>query len=467
MSGQSSQWEFGELFNERAESRKVYTVSKLNRLAKSLLEGQLGNVWVEGEITGLRRQSSGHIYFSIKDNKGQISCALFRGIASDLSGALNDGEMLLVRGDVTLYEPRGQYQMIVRQVELKGRGALQVQFDKLKAKLQAEGLFDSKRKIEIPKYPNCIGIVTSSSGAAIRDVINVIQRRCPSLKLIIAPCRVQGKGASAEMANTLKRLNEWEQNNTGSLDLILLTRGGGSMEDLWEFNEEILARAISESNLPVVSAIGHEIDILISDFVADVRASTPSAAAELITEGFHSSQDFVRRSSRRIYSLASDNISGLGRDLKHQLHRLVQVHPARKLMLKSQLLDDLSEDLQSLVQSRIKSAKYELNQLTQRLDAQKPSRHVTLQKERLSWLFKQLNEASIKKLTACRFAYERITENIRLLSPDTILSRGYSITSNVNTGVIIRNSIDVAAGQKLLTRLKDGRIISTVDQEED
>ena len=460
---QHSQWEFDQLLGSEPESRKVYTVTNLNRAVKSLIEAQLGSVWVEGQITGLRRQSSGHLYFSIKDEQGQISCALFRGFASSIQSILKDGELVLIRGDVTLYEPRGQYQIIVRQVELKGRGALQVQFEKLKAKLEAEGLFAATRKVKLPKYPNRIGIVTSNSGAALRDVVNVIQRRYSSLELVLVSCRVQGKGASTEMANAVRRLNEWERKHKGSLDLILLTRGGGSIEDLWAFNEEELARAVFESDLPIVSAVGHEIDILITDFVADVRAATPSAAAELITEGVCAQKGFIEGAWRRVFSLAADKMNNLRRELSHSLHRLNQAHPERKLMVSSQMLDDLNNDLQRLIKRSVGSAEYRLIELNRRLATQSPDRFVKRQKERLSWLLNRLKGAADKRLATCRSAYEKAYGNILLLSPESTLSRGYSITSEVRTGKIIRDSNDVEPGHKILTQLKGGEIISTVD----
>ena len=460
---QHSQWEFGDLLSSNSDSRKVYTVTDLNRAVKNLIEGQFGSVWVEGQITGLRRQASGHIYFSIKDERGQINCALFRGVASDLHGVLKDGELVVIRCDVTLYEPRGQYQVIVRQVELKGRGALQVQFEKLKSKLESEGLFEANKKINLPKYPQRIGVITSGSGAALRDVINVIQRRYSALELVLVPCRVQGDGASLEMANAIRCLNNWEKINRGSLDLILLTRGGGSMEDLWAFNEEVLARAVFESNLPIVSAVGHEIDILITDFVADVRASTPSAAAELITEGVCSQKGFIESAFKRISVLVFDKTANFRRELNHSLHRLKQAHPERKLMISNQLLDELNNDLQSSIKRSIDLANSKIIELDRRLVIQSPSKIVKLQKDRLFWLLNRLKETSVKRLMEFRSAYDKAHGNILLLSPESTLSRGYSITSDVLTGKIIRESNHVESGQKIVTRLKGGQIISVVE----
>ena len=305
-----SQWDFGELFPSET-GRRVLSVSELTAQVKRLLEKQVGAVWVTGEVTNLRAQSSGHIYFTLKDATSQLSCVLFRGEAVMNRSVLQDGQKVLLQGDVTVYEARGQYQLIVHAVELQGVGALQIAFDKLKQKLAAEGLFAPERKRSLPDYPQRIGLVTSPTGAAIRDVLHVVQRRNPGLEIILAPCRVQGEGAAAEIAAAIRLLNEFGSRSsgresapsesqsrltsaaTGGLDLILVTRGGGSLEDLWAFNEEAVARAIFESAIPVVSAVGHEIDFTISDFVADVRAATPSAAAEIITEGVFASREFV------------------------------------------------------------------------------------------------------------------------------------------------------------------------------
>src|SRR6266481_5201124 len=289
-----SQWDFGELFDP-ASTRRIVTVSELTATVRRLLEKEVGQIWVSGEVTNLRAQSSGHIYFTLKDASAQLSCVLFRGETQVDRALLQDGRKVTMQGDVTVYEPRGQYQLRVTAVELQGVGALQAAFEKLKQKLKAEGLFAQERKRPLPRYPQRIGLVTSPTGAALRDVFHVVERRNPALKIILAPCRVQGEGAAAEIAAAIGLLNQFGASQLESgeprlgMDLILVTRGGGGLEDLWAFNEEVVARAIFESKLPVVSAVGHEIDFTISDFVADVRAATPSAAAEIITEGVFSS----------------------------------------------------------------------------------------------------------------------------------------------------------------------------------
>src|SRR5579872_5748866 len=312
-----SQWNFGELFPTEAPARKVLTVGELTTQVKRLLEKQVGQVWVTGEVTNFRAQASGHFYFTLKDAESQLNCVLFRNEARESRAFLQDGRKVVLQGDLTVYEPRGQYQLRVTAVELQGVGALQAAFEKLKQKLSAEGLFAPERKRPLPRYPQRIGLVTSPTGAAIRDVLHVIKRRNPGLEIILASCRVQGEGASLEIAAAIRLLNDFNKRQRirlasevperplSYLDLILVTRGGGSLEDLWAFNEEVVARAIFHSELPVVSAVGHEIDFTISDFVADLRAATPSAAAEIITEGMFSTFQFVAEARARIHQLAS------------------------------------------------------------------------------------------------------------------------------------------------------------------
>ena len=326
-----SQWDFGELFSP-AETRKVLSVWELTSDIKRLLEKSVSSVWVSGEITNLRTQSSGHVYFTLKDAAAQLSCVLFSREKVAQRELLADGQKVLLQGDVTVYEARGQYQLIVRAVELQGVGALQIAFEKLKQKLAAEGLFTQERKRALPRYPQHLGLVTSPTGAAIRDVLHVIQRRNPGMEIILAPCRVQGDGAAREIAEAIRSLNELNLSlatRHSPLDLILITRGGGSLEDLWAFNEETVARAIFESQLPVVSAIGHEIDFTIADFVADVRAATPSAAAEIITEGFFASREFVSDALDLMQLRVHRRLTNAQQDFNSLAGRWSRRHPRR------------------------------------------------------------------------------------------------------------------------------------------
>ena len=483
-----SQWDFGELFTPE-QTRRVLTVAELTTTVRKLLEKEVGEIWVTGEVTNLRAQSSGHVYFTLKDASAQLSCVLFRGEATANREFLQDGQKLLVQGNLTVYESRGQYQLIVRALEPQGIGALQLACEKLKRKLQAEGLFAQERKRPLPRYPQRIGLVTSPTGAAIRDVLHVIQRRQPSLEIILAPCRVQGDGAAAEIAAAIRMLNEWSAlperraparrdevqaharagQEPGApadihrLDLILVTRGGGSLEDLWAFNEEVVARAIFESVLPVVSAVGHEIDFTISDFVADLRAATPSAAAELITEGPFASRQFVADAGRRLRQLVRQRLE-LDRDGLLQLtHRLARVHPRRQVREKLQYLDDLQTALLRCARQGWRDQRNRWQNLQQRLARLKPSAVFILRRQTVRELERRLREQSHSGLLQRRNIFAHLQSRLRLLAPDNVLARGYSITTDAATGQVLRAASEVRSGQRLKTKLKSGEVRSTAE----
>ncbi len=454
-----SQWDFGELF-QPAETRKVLSVWELTSDIKRLLEKSIGSVWVSGEITNLRAQSSGHVYFTIKDVAAQLSCVLFRGTATAAAqrNLLADGQKVLLQGDVTVYEARGQYQLIVRTVELQGVGALQIAFEKLKQKLAAEGLFAQERKRALPAYPQRIGLVTSPTGAAIRDVLHVVQRRNPGLEIVLAPCRVQGEGAAKEIAEAIRTLNEFQAKGqrpksnvaTGgttldlgpwTLDLILITRGGGSLEDLWAFNEETVACAIFESTIPVVSAVGHEIDFTIADFVADVRAATPSAAAEIITEDVFACREFVSNAPALLQRLAHRTLDRQIENYDSLASRLGRLHPRRKLNDSLQRLDDLQSGLLRGLKTAARSRQLIFANLAGRFLRAKPSQTLKTRRETLHQLEKRLT----------------------LLGPEQVLARGYSITTDAATGQVLRAAANLKSGQKVKTRLTDGEFSSRVE----
>ncbi len=473
MTKSKSQWDFGELFPTEQkrlrgeadasspQARKVLSVSELTAQVKRLLEKSVGQVWVTGEVTNLRAQSSGHMYFTLKDAAAQLSCVLFSREKVLHRELLADGQKVLLQGDVTVYEARGQYQLIVRAVELQGVGALQIAFEKLKQKLAAEGLFALERKRPLPKYPQRIGLVTSSAGAAIRDVLHVVQRRNPGLEIILAPCRVQGEGAAEEIGAAIRLLNEFNVGVQASacleggenrsklklelqrgLDLILVTRGGGSLEDLWAFNEEIVARAIFESVIPVVSAVGHEIDFTISDFVADVRAATPSAAAEIITEGVFASRQLVA-------------------DLTQ---RMIRAHPRRRMNELLQQLDDLQAGLLRCTRQETKERQVAWQNLATRLLRVRPAQLLKQRRESLVVSQRRLRESAHVHLRNGRNRFEATEARLRLLGPEQVLSRGYSITMDAATGKVIRRAKDVSSGQHLRTRVKEGEISSRVEK---
>ncbi len=460
-----SQWDFGELFPPE-QTRRVLTVSELTTTVRQLLEKEIGEVWVTGEVTNLRAQSSGHIYFTLKEGGAQLNCVLFRGESVSHREFLQDGQKLILRGGLTVYEPRGQYQLIVRAVEPQGVGALQLAFEKLKRKLQAEGLFAQERKRPLPRYPQRIGLVTSPTGAAIRDVLHVIQRRQPSLEIVFAPCRVQGEGAAAEIAGAIRRLNQWSltPSPVARLDLILVTRGGGSLEDLWAFNEEIVARAIFESALPVVSAVGHEIDFTISDFVADLRAATPSAAAEIITEGAFASRQLVAEAGRRLRRLIQGRL-GLERDILEQIaQRLGRLHPRRRVQEQLQYLDDLLNSLARCVRQGWRDQHTAWFNLQQRLLRLKPSAGIAQRRQEVRDWERRLREQARKNLQSGRHALSNLQARLRLLGPDNVLARGYSITTDAASGKVLRSAGEVRIGQRLKTRLKSGEVRSIAEE---
>ena len=467
-----SQWDFGELFDP-VTTRRVFTVTELTAKVRKVLEKEVGQIWVTGEITNLRLQSSGHIYFTIKDGNAQLQCVLFRGEPVANRQFLQDGQKVVLQGDLTVYEARGQYQLRVVAVELQGIGALQLAFEKLKQKLQDEGLFAPGRKRPLPRYPQRIGVVTSPTGAALRDVLHVIQRRQPGLAVILAPCRVQGEGAAGEIASAIRLLNEWSRtpepgappsDKSGrALDLILITRGGGSLEDLWAFNEEAVARAIFESMLPVVSAVGHEIDFTISDFVADFRAATPSAAAEIITEGALASRQFVIGASDSLRRMAREYLEEKGEVVRQLSERLSRVHPRRRVQEQMQYLDDLQRSLLRCARQAARDQRNGWQTLQQRLVRVNPSLILPRRRQEVEDLRRRLAERAHHSLDAARHAGQNLEARLRLLSPDNVLARGYSITVDAASGCVVRAATEVRVGQRIKTRLQTGEISSTVE----
>jgi exodeoxyribonuclease VII large subunit len=436
---------------------------------------------VAGEVSNLRAQSSGHVYFTLKEAGAQLNCVLFRDAARESGKLLQDGRNVILQGYVTVYEPRGQYQLIVRQVELRGVGALQLAFEKLKQKLQAEGLFAPQRKRPLPRFPQRIGLVTSPTGAAIRDVLHVVQRRNPALEIILAPCRVQGEDAAKEISAAIRLLNECSVTAvcdcrptsedamrrsqgamTKNLDLILVTRGGGSLEDLWAFNEEVVARAIFESALPVVSAVGHEIDFTISDFVADVRAATPSAAAEIITEDVFASREFVADAPRILAQRIRQRLARAQEDVAQLCQRVTRAHPRRRLNEWLQRLDDLQTGLLRCVKQGARERHVTWGNLTERLWRVRPGQLVKQRREVLFQAQRRLCEQSQHRLGDFRNRLQTLETRLQLLGPEQVLARGYSITMDAASGKVLRHAAEVRNGQELKTRLKTGEVHSRV-----
>jgi len=419
------------------QTSKVFTVGELTRQIRGTLETKFGAVWVQGEISNYKLHPSGHQYFTLKDQRAQIACVIWRDTMLPPRQPLVDGTQVQVYGTVTIFEARGQYQLNVQILQPRGVGLLQPKFEALKRKLQAEGLFAPERKRPLPKFPRRIGIVTSLSGAAIRDMLNVLRRRAPWLQILINPVRVQGTGAAQEIAVAVRELATPNE-AFAPLDLIVVTRGGGSIEDLWEFNEEIVARAIFNSTVPIVSAVGHEIDFTICDFVADLRAPTPSAAAELIVPDII---DLQRR------------IDGCARRLARQL--LNRIRDAQ------QRLDHAREILQRCLAHKIDTYKRGLLHITAALQARSPARELTARRNRFIDLHRRLVVSPGRLLENARHRFRRIEGILRVLGPDATLRRGYSITINEH-GKIIRTIAAVRPKMKIRTRVSDGEFSSEV-----
>src|SRR5256886_1837729 len=417
------------------QTSKVLSVSELTRSIRGTLETKFGAVWVQGEVSNYKLHPSGHQYFTLKDARAQIACVIFRNTMAPLRQPLSDGAQVQVYANVSVFETRGQYQLSVQIIQPRGLGVLQAKFEALKRKLDAERLFDPAHKRPLPKFPKRIGIVTSPSGAAIRDILNVLRRRAPWLQILISPVRVQGSGAAQEIAVAIRELAKPNE-NFEPVELIVVTRGGGSMEDLWEFNEEIVARTIAGVEVPVVSAIGHEIDFTICDFVADLRAPTPSAAAELIVPDI---VDLRRQMDARA--------RGLGRELLNRMRDA------------QQRLDHARETLRRCLGHKIDNYRSGLAHALATLQARSPLRELMLRRNRFGDLQRRLRELPARAIENARHRFERIDGILRVLGPEATLRRGYSITKN-ERGQLIRSVANIRPKMKVKTRVSDGEFES-------
>ncbi len=440
----------------------VLTVSTLTRKVRGLLEDGIGEIWVEGEVSNLRRQSSGHAYFTLKDASSQIACVLFAGQTAQLRGMnFADGVHVQIQGSLTVYEPRGNYQIIVRRVQERGVGALQAKFEELKRRLDAEGLFAPGKKRPLPKFPRRIGVVTSPTGAAIQDFLNVLHRRQRGIEVVIFPVRVQGKGAAAEIAEAIRLLGHPLATGLPPFDVIVVTRGGGSLEDLWEFNEEAVARAVAESPIPVVSAVGHEIDFSICDFAADFRAPTPSAAAEILSADSGELLDRLQHFAARLGRPVLTRLDGLRSQLLSLQRTALFLEPRRILQEKQQTLDRLLEDLQSTADSAPHQLRLLLERQARILAGHRPDLKISELSRRLA-----SHRDTLKHRAHTRLQHEKSTLSqnaavLRALNPSAALARGYTITMDGN-GQILRSATEAMKSKELTTRFHDGEVKSEV-----
>jgi len=414
------------------DTRKIYSVAELNRAARFTLENGIGEVWVEGEISRMTRQASGHWYFTLKDEAAAVSCAMFKQNNASVIFLPKDGMKIRLLAQASLYEPRGNYQLIVRSMEEAGKGSLQEQFEKLKAKLAAEGLFDASRKKPLPMLPRKIGVVTSPTGAAVRDIINVLTRRFPNIGILLAPVTVQGDGAAKSVAAAIEYFN-----TRNDIDLMIVGRGGGSIEDLWAFNEEVVARAIAASEIPIISAVGHEIDFTISDFVADVRAPTPSAAAELAVPVKAELENQVARLSAR-----------LGGSLQNRALVLRERIPGFRQAMAQALRAGLRQRQQRVDEAALR--------LTHEL-----KNSVAALRQRLPVLQQSMTHRLESAVTERKQNLRRLEVQLRALSPLAVLDRGYSLTQTAN-GSVVRDAAALKNGELLKTIVAKGTFISEV-----
>jgi exodeoxyribonuclease VII large subunit len=438
-------------------NRKVISVSDLNRDAKRLLESEFPMLHVEGEISNLAQPGSGHWYFTLKDERAQVRCAMFKNRNHMVRFKPRNGQQIVVRGRISLYEDRGEFQMIAEFLEDSGDGALRRAFEKLKASLEAEGLFDSVRKKPLPSLPVHIAIITSPTGAAVHDVISVMQRRFPSIRISILPVQVQGDQSVQQIIAALQRANRFSDNHEAApFDLILLTRGGGSLEDLWSFNTEPVARAIAASGLPVVSAVGHESDFSIADFVADLRAPTPSAAAEIITPDGDVLLDGLNLQTRRLWQLMDHQLADGTREVLHLQKRLR--HPRAHLEELTQRLDELERRLISSVNSQLERqrSRVERHRLTS------PRTTIDANRIRLGYLKEKFIGRSQDANNTRSDYLVNLARKLDTLSPLATLQRGYSIISSESNKHIVTNSQELKPGDRIRARLKSGAVIAEV-----
>ncbi len=445
---------FTDPFQRLGLDREVLTVSQLNQRARLLLEDVFPQVWVEGELSNIAKPTSGHVYFTLKDRNAQVRCAIFRQQASRARELLRDGLLVRVRGRVSLYEGRGDYQMILDSVEAAGDGALRLAFEALKSALQAEGLFAQERKRALPKYPQRIAVVTSPSGAVLHDIVSVFARRAPHVQLILVPTAVQGREATAQIVQALNSAD------TLGYDAIILARGGGSLEDLWCFNEEAVARAIAACQTPTVSAIGHETDVSISDFVADLRAPTPSAAAELLAPDRTELLKQLSNTERQLTARIDESLQRKRIQLQHLRQRLR--HPRERLDQHNQRLDDLNLRMQRAMYAALQQRQQRFTYAQTRLNVQHPSETLPAHQQQLAGLQRRLIRATQLRTQHAKQHLHSLLQTLHVVSPLATLERGYSIISN-DDQQIIRSVQTLQPAQTLQARLADGYLTLRVE----
>jgi exodeoxyribonuclease VII large subunit len=436
----------------------ILSVVALTRAIKETLAGAFPRVWVKGEVSGVKRAPSGHVYFSLKEGtEAVLACTLWRDEAARLPFELRDGDEVEAFGRIEVYAPRGNYQLIVRQMRPAGLGALLLQLEELKRRLAAEGLFDAARKRVLPRYPRCVGVVTSPIGAAVRDIVKVLRARWPGIAIVLAPVRVQGQGAADEIARAIDRFNRW-----GGADVLIVGRGGGSLEDLWAFNEEPVVRAIAGSRTPVVSAVGHEVDTTLADLAADVRAATPSNAAELVVRDAEEVRHRLEGTRERLDRAVRDAVDERRRELadlqgKYGFRRVRDVFATFQ-----QRVDDARERMGNLVRSRVRAARGRLESLSRAYGLREFPRLPALRREQVAALHRRLTPAAVGLMLGERRRLAALEDRLRALSPRAVLERGFALVRGPD-GALVRGSAALGAGDRLTIEFARGEADAVVE----
>ncbi|EIO7470589.1 exodeoxyribonuclease VII large subunit [Salmonella enterica subsp. enterica] len=439
-----------------AQTSAIFTVSRLNQTVRLLLEQEMGQVWISGEISNFTQPASGHWYFTLKDDTAQVRCAMFRNSNRRVTFRPQHGQQVLVRANITLYEPRGDYQIIVESMQPAGEGLLQQKYEQLKAKLQAEGLFDQQFKHPLPSPARCVGVITSKTGAALHDILHVLKRRDPSLPVMIYPTAVQGDDAPAQIVRAIELANKRNE-----CDVLIVGRGGGSLEDLWSFNDERVARAIFASRIPVVSAVGHETDVTIADFVADLRAPTPSAAAEIISRNQQELLRQLQNGQQRLEMAMDYFIANRNRRFTQLHHRLQQQHPQLRLARQQTALERLRQRMNFALDNQVKRAAQRQQRAMQRLNQQNPQPRILRAQTRVQQLEYRLAQNLRARLSTTRERFGNAVTHLEAVSPLSTLARGYSVTTT-SDGKILKQVRQTTVGESLTTRLKDGWVVSQI-----
>jgi len=438
------------------QSPAIFTVSRLNQTVRLLLEREVGQVWISGEISNFTQPASGHWYFTLKDDTAQVRCAMFRNSNRRVTFRPQHGQQVLVRASITLYEPRGEYQIIVESMQPAGEGLLQQKYEQLKAKLAVEGLFDQQSKQPLPSPAHCVGVITSKTGAALHDILHVLKRRDPSLPVVIYPTAVQGEDAPGQIVRAIALANSRKE-----CDVLIVGRGGGSLEDLWSFNDERVARAIFASQIPIVSAVGHETDVTIADFVADLRAPTPSAAAEMVSRNQLELLRQLQSGQQRLEMAMDYYLANRTRRFTQLEHRLQQQHPQLRLARQQTVLERLRQRMTYAMDNQLKRSGQRQQRMTQRLNQHSPQPRIHRAQNRVQQLEYRLAQLMSARLSVTRERFGNAMTHLDAVSPLATLARGYSVTTATD-GNVLKQTKQVKAGDVLTTRLVDGWVESEV-----